>query len=643
MKLTRLCARLLFLVSLITLRAGTTAAQPQPTHLTQPTQLSFFGMNMYMTGLERISRDGDNGIAQLVALGREAGVEWAREELSWGNLERRRKGRWDWNYFDRRLLELAESGYGIVGMLLTTPAWARVDDCEARIQRYAAAGVAPQDYWCPPANVQDFADYVYATVERYDGDGHNDAPGSPRVAVWQIWNEPNAWETWPGTPAEYGELLRAGYAAARAADPSAVVATGGLYVLDGSWADSIGHSDGLRFLDAALVAVPGAWNAFDALAIHPYMPDVAPDEPGILARVTLWGRITLARDWLAARTKQYGGAARPLWISEVGWSTCSAAEPDCYAGLASVAPRDYRLLSPLLGPQPAAVLIGKREDEQASYMVRAHAIALALGVQHLNYFQFEDKFDGSLGNFWEEASILHTKDQGYRPKQAYGAYAVLTQQLAGAQFVGMGPLNTFRYDPRAQRNPAARYHLRFNGRENMLIDVLWRNEGSQEVEMTPEPGRSVVRVTLDGRRTPLAVNDEKVRFTVGEQPIYLQQLLPPVLTVFPEAITVLVEPGDAPQTIGLTVGNNGSGPVRWSVSADASWLRPLIPNGAGWRSTLQVQVDPGNLSLGRYRATLRITGENAGTRAIPVEMRVIPEVQRVALPLAGYASPTGDE
>src|SRR4051794_29194473 len=96
-------------LSLIVICASLVTAQPLPAAPSQPTQLGFWGMNTYFTGLERISRDGDDGVAALIGLGRSAGVSWAREELSWGNLERRGKGQWDWGYFDRRLLQIAQS------------------------------------------------------------------------------------------------------------------------------------------------------------------------------------------------------------------------------------------------------------------------------------------------------------------------------------------------------------------------------------------------------------------------------------------------------------------------------------------------------------------------------------------------------
>ncbi len=638
----RFWTTLLVLITVLTLPSASVpasfSASRQPV---QPDQISFFGMNTYFTGLERINNDGDDGIATLIALGRAAGVEWAREELSWGNLERRGKNRWDWRYFDRRLRQLAEAGYGIVGMLLTTPAWARVADCEERIQRYAAAGVYAEDYWCPPADVQDFADYVYAMVERYNGDGYRDAPGSPRVAVWQIWNEPNAWETWPGTPAEYGALLQAGYAAVKAADPTAIVLTGGLYVLDGHWADTIGHSDGLRFLDAALVAVPGAWHAFDALAIHPYLPDVAPDQPGILSQVTLWGRIATSRDWLASRTRLYGGGLRLIWISEVGWSTCNPAESYCRPHPSSVAQEpqsdippvapDYRLVAPAY-PHLATTTIGKTETEQANYLVRAHVIALAAGVQHMSYFQLEDKFDGSRRDFWQAASILYPRHENYRPKQAYYAYTNLTRQLAHATYLGPGALHTFHYDPQQQHHPVDRYHFRFRRIDRVLVDVLWRNGPAEEVSLALEAGHNAALVTREGQHLAFTAESGMACFTVSEEPVYLRQGLPPVLAVQPQVLTLLAAADDAPRMSTLAISNTGAGEISWIASSNVAWLQPVPATGQGWQSGLTLQANPAGLATGVHEGVLHINS-NGGTQDVAVRLIVLPEVWRLYFPI----------
>jgi hypothetical protein len=452
-----------------------------PVPLDQQEQITPFGMNTYITGLERNNEDGDSGVAQLLSLGRAAGVAWAREEMSWANLEPNEQGEMNYQYYDERVLQLAQAGYGIVGVLLTTPEWAQVDDCASREGRIA-------DYWCPPANPQDFADFVGTVVEHYDGDGIDDAPGSPRVAVWQIWNEPSTRGTWPGSAAEYGALLAAGYQAAKAADPSALVITGGVYLYDGLGTDP---NDGLPFLNAAIAAVPDAAQSFDALAIHPYMPTAAPDAPVIFSTITMWGRIANAQNWLQAQ-----GGNRPLWITEVGWSTCVPEQAGCNPDVAM------------------------SEEQQANYLVRTYALALAQGVQHISYFQLEDKFDGESGIFWGEASVLGTDAEDYRQKPAYQAYRVLTQQLAGLQFSDFGTHNTFAYNP-AVENPPALYHLRFTDDAGVVVDMLWSTAGPQTVTFAPDAGATAEWITRDGNATP--ISGPSVALEVGEQPVYVRQ------------------------------------------------------------------------------------------------------------------------
>ena len=38
-----------------------------------------------------------------------------------------------------------------------------------------------------------FKQYFREVVERYDGDGYKDAPGSPVVTYWEMYNEPDVW------------------------------------------------------------------------------------------------------------------------------------------------------------------------------------------------------------------------------------------------------------------------------------------------------------------------------------------------------------------------------------------------------------------------------------------------------------------
>jgi hypothetical protein len=454
---------------------------------TQSPPFTGFGMNTYLTGLERIANDGEEGIGRLAAAGREAGVTWAREELSWANLEPGWKGDWNFGYMDRRIGQLHRAGYGIVGMLLTTPEWARVKDCAGRARQ-----ARTETYWCPPASARDFADFAWTIVERYDGDGFLDAPGSPRIATWQIWNEPSAPLTWPGTPAEYGAILVEAYKAIKAADRTATVTLGGVYIFDGLGTDP---TDGLPFYQNVIAAVPEALHTWDALPIHPFMTSAAPDAPGIHATVTVWGRILTAQRWLAQRPGNTG--VRPLWISEMGWSHCRCGDDRC---------------------PPALV---RDEGLAATYMVRAYTVGMALGVRHISHFQLEDKFDGEWGHPCEDAAaVLGTKDEGYRQKPAYAAYRTLAGVLSGASFLGFGAAHRYRFNPNDQ-NYAGLYHLRFRTADGAMVDVLWRTVGSQPVELAREPRTNAELIARDGARSPLA--GQRLTVTVGESPVYVRQ------------------------------------------------------------------------------------------------------------------------
>jgi hypothetical protein len=93
----------------------------------------------------------------------------------------------------------------------------------------AAAKINPRNEW---------AVFVAAMAERYDGDGAGDAPGSPKVTYFSVWNEPD-WLPWPSRPKDrndktmrnwsgrnYADLARLAFVshrAARFANPAAKV------------------------------------------------------------------------------------------------------------------------------------------------------------------------------------------------------------------------------------------------------------------------------------------------------------------------------------------------------------------------------------------------------------------------------------
>src|SRR5437588_9253978 len=69
--------------------ALSTSASPLPNS-------SFFGMNLYLTGLERPKEES----VALLADAQSIGVKWSREEMSWANLEPGQKGGFNWFPYD---------------------------------------------------------------------------------------------------------------------------------------------------------------------------------------------------------------------------------------------------------------------------------------------------------------------------------------------------------------------------------------------------------------------------------------------------------------------------------------------------------------------------------------------------------------
>ncbi len=82
-----------------------------------------------------------------------------------------------------------------------------------------------------PDQLGEFAQFVRATVERYDGDGINDAPGSPVVTYWNCTTSltpayvlGDDWHKgWRVRATEYAEMLSVAYEAIKQANPKAQV------------------------------------------------------------------------------------------------------------------------------------------------------------------------------------------------------------------------------------------------------------------------------------------------------------------------------------------------------------------------------------------------------------------------------------
>jgi len=235
---------------------------------------------------------------------RDAGAGWLREEVRWNEVEPRRGDR-RWQRTDEVVANAARNGLRVLPLLYGTPRW---------------AGPAKSTI---PRSANRFGAFTGRAVARYGPGGafwraHPDL--DPRLApVWfEIWNEPYypQFANSAVDPGRYARLVRTAALAGRRANPRARFLMAG----------EIGYADpggvGRPWLRALFAAVPDLGRYFDALAVHPYTEEA----PGATPPTTRTGfrRINALRD----QVRTFTGQRKPLWITEIGWSTCTL-RPRC--------------------------------------------------------------------------------------------------------------------------------------------------------------------------------------------------------------------------------------------------------------------------------------------------------------------------
>jgi hypothetical protein len=173
----------------------------------------------------------------------EAGVQRARVDLRWNVIEPNLKGLRDWSEFDAIHRSAVVHGIELLPSIGFTPRWASTDH--------------RHDVWSPPADPEDYGDFVAAALERY-----------PDIPAWEIWNEPNLAFFWRPRPDVGGfvALLRAADEARKRVGSQAKLVSGGL--------SSTGE-DPFRWFDE--MARLGAFAHVDGFALHPYGKTRSPD------------------------------------------------------------------------------------------------------------------------------------------------------------------------------------------------------------------------------------------------------------------------------------------------------------------------------------------------------------------------------
>jgi hypothetical protein len=332
------------------------APAPMPTAPAPTTSTSVFGLNSHIA-----SRYPDFArLTQPATLVKDLAIGWVREDVQWSRVEPR-PGAFDWSWHDKVFDAHRSNGVNIIGVIGPSVGWATAEPNDQ------ANGVS----FFPP-DPDRYAAFAQAVAAHYKG----------RVQAWEIWNEPeNAlyWQPAPD-PAAYARMLIKAAAAIKAVDPGVTVLSGGVVPFDQS------------FLTA--VAANGAWGAFDALSVHPYVDPYTPET----AQIDVVGIKNVQN--LAAR---YG--SKPIWVTEYGWGS-GACERDP---------------------------VGRtNEEQQANNLVRGGVLLRGAGAERVLWYNFKDHQQPCYGIVRYGSSATD-----YSPlKPSAIALRVLNQQVGGAQPLG---------------------------------------------------------------------------------------------------------------------------------------------------------------------------------------------------------------
>jgi hypothetical protein len=323
-------------------------------------------------GLNQAWEDGD--VADL------AGAGWSRLTFWWGQFQP--TGPNDWNLFatdhDSYIDDELRRGRELAGVVLNTPVWASTSGNQNGVPRNVyLPWDHPENYW---------GQFMRRLAQHYRG----------KIDTWIIWNEVDIpsgiWQTFEGSLDDYVQLLRVAYPAVKAGNPQARVAHYG----SPWWYD---YGEYLtRMLDriGADPEAPRHNYYFDIGNLHLYSR--ANDIP----RIIPW-----YREQLAAR----GIPERPIWIGET-----------------NAIPYDDPIWFQTKAGFRATM------DEQASYLIEAFAIYLALGIERIGVNRLRDGQDFEAGG---EPFGLLRNDGTRRP--AFRAFQVIGRYFAGGQAVGYHP------------------------------------------------------------------------------------------------------------------------------------------------------------------------------------------------------------
>lgn len=261
-----------------------------------------------------------------------------------------------------------------------------------------------------PKHLMEYQSFLKRVVERFDGDGIDDAPGSPVIRYWQIENEPDG-IGWRDTPNNFAKLVKISYKVIKETNPNAKVVLAGIATPDGFYRFYVPMLEAL----AKMKESPEE-RVFDVVDIHWSL-----EAGGDYRAVKGHNMKTLVSD-IRNKLDSLGYKNIPIWITEMS----------TYCGKPS-------------NPLPDVFLKEKSEVDHAAELVKSYIYPLSLGVKKIFWtYGLVDRHNlGGQGvnNYFDTVGLIHNPlNEGKSHKKlAYYSYKLMVDKLTSSS--NIIPLN----------------------------------------------------------------------------------------------------------------------------------------------------------------------------------------------------------
>ncbi len=279
---------------------------PTVTPTTPPINDTAFQVGIQVQAVPDFNQEFQDGWFNSVS--NDLGLNWVKQQLAW-EITEPEKGNFQWAMMDMVTQSAREFNIKLMLSIVAAPEWAREPGVD--LSRHG-----------PPANNQDFVDFVTAVLNRYPGQIHG-------IEVWNEMNLDREWTSVNGLSASnYVALLRDSYNAIKAIDPNIIVISGALSPTGLN--DGVGAFDDFVYMDQLIEA--GMLDVSDCVGAHHNGTNIGPsvrynevpNDPTAIFRGPFdnphhsWSfRSTL--EGYANRVFS-AGSTTPLCVTEFGWA-----------------------------------------------------------------------------------------------------------------------------------------------------------------------------------------------------------------------------------------------------------------------------------------------------------------------------------